>query len=73
MNAPANSAPTDTGSGAKLPFSICTWALMPESMSPMKISTVEGGMICASVPEAQMTPAASFRVVARAQHRRAAR
>jgi hypothetical protein len=58
--APANSAPTETGSGAKLPFSICTWALMPESMSPMKMRTVEGGMICPSVPEAQMTPVASL-------------
>ncbi len=58
--APANSAPTDTGSGAKLPFSICTWALMPLSMSPMKMSTVEGGMICPRVPEAAITPEASF-------------
>ena len=33
---------------------------MPDSMSPMKISTVEGGMIWPSVPEAQITPVASF-------------
>jgi hypothetical protein len=33
---------------------------MPASMSPMKISTVDGGMIWPSVPEAQMTPQASL-------------
>ena len=43
MKAPAKSAPTDTELGAKLPSSICTCALMPESMSPMKIRTVEAG------------------------------
>jgi hypothetical protein len=32
---------------------------MPPSMSPMKISTVDGGMIWPSVPEAQMIPLAS--------------
>ncbi len=56
--APANRSPTETGDGAKLPFAICTCALMPASMSPMKISTVEGGMIWPSVPEAQITPQA---------------
>ncbi len=59
MKAPAKRLPTDTTSGAKLPFSICTCAFMPASMSPMKISTVEGGMIWPSVPLAQMMPLAS--------------
>ncbi len=60
MNAPANRSPTVTGVGAKLPSSICTCALIEESMSPMKIRTVDGGMICPSVPEAQITPEASL-------------
>jgi hypothetical protein len=42
-----------------LPRLICTWLCIPEIMSPMKISTVEGGMICPSVPEAQIVPQAS--------------
>jgi len=58
--APAKRSPTDTGVGAKLPLAICTCELMPASMSPMKISTVEGGMIWPSVPLAQITPVASF-------------
>jgi hypothetical protein len=29
-------------------------------MSPTKISTVDGGMICPSVPAAQIVPVASF-------------
>jgi hypothetical protein len=29
-------------------------------MSPRITSTIEGGMICPSVPEAQITPQASF-------------
>ena len=40
------------------------------SWSAMTISTSDGGMICASVPEAAMTPEASAPVVAVAQHDR---
>ena len=58
--APTNRSPTETGVGAKLPLDICTWALMPESMSPMKMRMVDGGMIWPSVPEAAITPAPSF-------------
>ena len=58
--APANKSPTDTGVGAKLPFDICTCELIPASMSAIKISTVEGGMICPKVPDAQITPLASL-------------
>ena len=32
------------------------------SWSAMTISTIDGGMICASVPEAVITPAASGRL-----------
>ena len=60
MNAPANRSPTETVVGAKFPRLICTWLCMPAIMSPMKISTVEGGMIWPSVPLAQMDPHASF-------------
>ena len=60
MKAPANRSPTETGSGAMLPSR--SWAVWftPCSMSATKISTVEGGMICARVAEAPMTPVASL-------------
>jgi hypothetical protein len=60
MNAPAKRSPTDTVVGAKLPSDSCACWLAPCRMSPMKISTVDGGMICPSVPEAQMIPVASL-------------
>ena len=58
--APANSWPTDSGSGAKLPMACWATWLAPCRISPMKISTVEGGMIWPKVPDAQITPEASF-------------
>ena len=60
MKAPANRSPTETVSGAKLPSLSCAAEFAPCRMSAMKISTVEGGMICPSVPAAQMTPQESL-------------
>ena len=60
MKAPAKRLPTETTWGAKLPLVICTWAFMLPSMSPMKMSTVDGGMIWPRVPLAQITPVASL-------------
>ena len=60
MIAPANSWPTEIGSGAMLPSASCACWLAPCRMSPTKISTVDGGMICPSVPAAQIVPVASF-------------
>jgi hypothetical protein len=58
--AAAKSWPTETGSGVKLP--LASWAVMlaPASMSASRMSTMEGGMIWPSVPEAQMMPVASL-------------
>ena len=59
-NAPAKRSMTETGSGAKLPSPSCAWVLAPCMMSPRITSTMDGGMIWPSVPEAQITPQASF-------------
>ena len=58
--APANRSPTETVSGAKFPIASCAAELAPCRMSAMKISTVEGGRICPSVPAAQIVPVAIF-------------
>ena len=42
MIAPANSCPTEIGSGDRLPSSSCACWLAPCRMSPTKISTVDG-------------------------------
>ena len=58
-SAPAKRSPTEIGSGVKLPFLSCAAWFTPARMSPMKMSTVDGGMSCAIVDEAQMVPAIS--------------
>ena len=52
--------PTSMKAGTKAPLYMSP-TLRP-SWSAMMISTSEGGMICASVPEAAMTPLASGRL-----------
>ena len=59
MSAPAKRSPTEIGSGVKLPFLSCAAWFTPARMSPMKISTVEGGMSCAMVDDAHIVPAMS--------------
>jgi hypothetical protein len=58
MKAPAKRSPTETVSGAKLPSASCAAEFAPCRMSAVKMSTVEGGMICPSVPAAQIVPVA---------------
>jgi len=38
---------------------VLAWSAALESWSARMISTIDGGMICPSVPEAQMVPQAS--------------
>ena len=51
--------PTSMKAGRKAPLYMSP-TLLP-SWSAMMMSTSEGGMICASVPDAAITPLASFR------------
>ena len=57
--APANKSATETVCGEKMPMSSCAFWYADDITSPSSTSTIEGGTICPSVPEAQMVPQAT--------------
>jgi len=59
MIAPTNRSPTETGSGAKSPMRRLASMYWFEMVSPRITRTIEGGMICPSVPAAAIEPQAS--------------
>ena len=56
--APANRSPTETLCGAKFPARSCACWYAEDRTSPSSTSTMDGGMIWPSVPEAQIVPLA---------------
>ena len=58
MMAPTNRSPTDTGVGAKSPIDRRASIYWFEIVSPRITSTIDGGMICPSVPAAAIEPQA---------------
>ena len=59
INAPINKSATEMVSGLNMPiFNWACWYAL-ESTSANKIRAIEGGMICPSVPVAQMVPVAN--------------
>ena len=56
ISAPANKSPTETVSGEKIPWESCARWYADDMTSPSMTRMIDGGMICPSVPDAQMMP-----------------